>query len=272
MRVRTALDHLEPWAALTGRTSTPEASSLGRWVAIGDRGAVAGIEARLRPDGRVFLSVHGTDRDAHALLIEHARASLGRPLHVTFRKDRPPGRQVLIDTGFRTTLIEDLFIVDFAAALEAVSRAWIPSGHSIVSAAAVDADRLFELDNRLRRLVAGTEDWKGDRGMFDAELAESPPFDADGYLVGRDERSGELTGLIRFWRNPSGPRLGMIGVVPELRGTTLGPALLTRGLEAASSWGSTDFVTETTRSNGHVHHRLIAIGASVTGSIEIMTG
>ncbi len=272
MHVTPAPDDSETWVELTGRDTPPDAPSLGRWVTIDDGRAVAGVEARLRPDGRVFLSIHGSDRNAQRLMIATVRTSLARPLHVVCRSGQPADRRALTDIGFETTLIEDLFRVGFRQALAAVARAWVPSGHSIVSASVVDAGRLFELDNQLRRLVPGTEDWKGDRQMFDAELAEAPPFDADGYLIGRDDRTGDLVGLIRFWRNPSGPRLGMIGVLPTRRGTTLGPALLKQGLEAASTWGSDHFVTETSLSNRHVHHRLIALGAEVTGSLEILAG
>ncbi len=272
MHVTPAPHDAEMWVELTGRDRSPDASSLGRWVTIDGGRPIAGIEARLRPDERVFLSIHGSDRDALRLMIETIRTTIARPLHVVCRGGQPPDRRALIEIGFETTLIEDLFRVGFRQALGAVARAWVPSGHSIVSASVVDATRLFELDNQLRRLVPGTEDWEGDRAMFAAELAEAPPFDADGYLVGRDDRTDELVGLIRFWRNPSGPRLGMIGVLPTRRGTTLGPALLQRGLEAASAWGSDHFVTETSRSNRHVHHRLIALGAEVTGSLAVLAG
>lgn len=272
MLVRSTVDDPDSWVALTGRHDPPDASCLGRWAAIEAGKPIAGVETRTRPDGRVFLSYHGSDRAAQRILIETVRTSIAGPVHVICGEGRPADRQVLIDIGFETTLIEDVFRVDFGKARAAVSRAWVPTGHSIVSASMVDMDRLFDLDNRLRHLVPGTEGWQGDPGMFAAELTEAPPFDPAGYLIGRDDRSDQLMGLVRFWRNPSGPRLGMIGVLPERRGTTLGPALLKRGLEAASAWGSNDFVTETSRANRHIHHRLIALGAEVTGSFEILTG
>ena len=270
MHITLALEGSETWITVSGADCPPDTSSLGRWVAIeGDR-PIAGIEARRRPDGRVFVSLHGSDRRAHPLLIERVDQSIAGPLHAVCRDGHPPDRQTLIDLGFEETLIEDLFTIDFRRAMVAFSRAWVPSGHSIISASAVDTDRLFELDNRLRRLVPGTEAWAGDREMFEAEIAEAPPFDPDGYLVMRDERSGDLVGLIRFWRNASGPRLGMLGVLPTRRRTTLGPALLEQGLEAASTWGSDQFVTETSRTNRHVHRRLIALGADLTGSLAIL--
>lgn len=267
-----APDGSDTWAEVTGCDSAPDAWCLGRWVAFDGNEPVGGIEVRTRPDGQAFLSIHGSNELAHGLLIETARTSLARPLYAVSRDDRPPQRNLLVDLGFETTLIEDLFRVGFREARAAVARSWVPSGHSIVSASAVDPQRLFELDTQLRRLVPGTEGWEGDRAMFDAELSEAPPFDPSGYLIGLDNRSGEMLGLIRFWRNRSGPRLGMVGVAPSRRSTTLGPALLAQGLDAASRWGETHFVTETARANRHVHHRLLGLGAQVTGSLEILRG
>lgn len=272
MRILPASNAPDAWSTVTNGSGPPDPTSLGRWVAIERGGPVGGVEVRVRPDRRPFLSVHGSNDVAHRSLIETARTSLDRPLYAVCRDDRPPDRNLLMGLGFETLLTEDLFRVDFESARRAVARAWVPSGHSIVSAAAVEAGRLFDLDNRLRRLVPGTEGWIGDRAMFDRELSESPPFDPSAYLVGVDDRSGGLVGLVRFWRNLSGPRLGMVGVLASCRSTTLGPALLAHGLKAAAQWGSTHFWTETARSNRHVHGRLIALGAEVNGSLEILRG
>lgn len=79
---------------------------------------------------------------------------------------------------------------------------------------------------------------------FHGELAERPPFDPGGYLVGVDEATGAYAGLIRIWRNPAGPRFGMIGAARQYRNTLLAAALLRQALEAAATWGSDMFTAE----------------------------
>lgn len=271
MRITPASENPGAWGAVTNPARPVATSSLGAWVALDDFEPAGGVEVRERPDGRAFLSLFGSNVLALRLLVDCARESLARPLYAVCHDDGRD-RELLIDLGFEAVLIEDVFRVGFREALSGVSRAWVPTQHSIVPASSVDPRRLFDLDNRLRRMVPGTEDWQGDFEMFVGELSQSPPFEDAGYLVGVDDRSGELFGLIRFWRNRSGPRLGMIGVAPSRRGTTLGPALLAHGLDAASRWGSTHFVTETARTNRHVHRRLLDLGAEITGSFEVLKG
>ena len=82
-----------------------------------------------------------------------------------------------------------------------------------------------------------------------------------------DDQTGEYAGLIRIWRNPSGPRFGLIGVLPEYRGTPLAPALLKRALKAASRWGHDSFVAEVSPSNTAVHRRMVSLGAESRGRV-----
>lgn len=110
--------------------------------------------------------------------------------------------------------------------LGVLARAKRTSGYSIVSAADAAEDRLFDLDNELRNQVRGTDGWSGDRAWFHQELSEAPPFDAAGYIVAVHETSGDYVGLVRVWRNPAGPRLGMVGVLAPHRSTTLAAMLL----------------------------------------------
>jgi hypothetical protein len=263
-----ASERPDAWRAITDR-SDAEDRSLGRWVAIDDE-PMGAIEAWIRPDDRVFLRIRTTDENVARRLVLHARELLARPVHVVCREGRIPGRRDMLDIGSEIVITEDLFTIQFEKAREAVERSWVPSGISIVSVSDIAVDRLFELDIALRRLVPGTEGWMGDRSMFDGELAEAPPFDPSAYLVGRDERTGSLLGLIRFWRNESGPRLGLVAVARSHRSTTLGPALIKQGLRAASQWGWSHFETSTARSNRHLHHRLGRLAAERTGSLDIM--
>jgi GNAT superfamily N-acetyltransferase len=80
-----------------------------------------------------------------------------------------------------------------------------------------------------------------------------------------EDRSGEYVGLIRIWRNPAGPRLGLVGVRRDHRGSPLAPALLERALTAAETWGHPTFETETSSSNRVVYPRMQRVGAESLG-------
>jgi GNAT superfamily N-acetyltransferase len=96
-------------------------------------------------------------------------------------------------------------------------------------------------------------------------LVEAPPFDRAAYLVGVVDGTGEYAGLVRIWRNPSGPRLGLVGVRRPYRSTPLAAALLKQGLAAASRWGHEAFTTETSLSNRAIYPRLTRLGAESLG-------
>jgi GNAT superfamily N-acetyltransferase len=231
---------------------------------------VAGAELTSRPDDRVFVRLYGEHEQGLGRLLETSAGSTSEPLHAIVDHRQVRLSALLRTFGFETTLTEDVFRVAFDRAADATERAWLPNGFSILSATDVDVEDLTRLDNQLRQLVPGTEGWAGDTDAMTLELGESPPFDPSAYLVARDDRAGELVGLIRFWRNPSGPRLGLIATRPRVRGTLIGPALLSAGVAAASTWGHRCFLTETARSNRHVHHRLARLGAEVVRSFDIV--
>lgn len=258
------------WYAATQRRS-PHPHSTHRWIARGASGPVAGAEISRRPDGKHFLELFGDDQGARRRLIETAVDRLPHSLFV-ISPHEDPKRDPFVAAGFESVLTEAVFEVAFSEAEAAVARAWRPTDHSIVSADAVDRSALLDLDNRLRQLVPGLDGWTGTREAFDAEFADTPPYDPAAYLVARDERANALVGLIRFWRNPSGPRLGMIAVLPSHRGTTIGPALLQEALPVAGAWGSPHFVTETAITNRHVHRRLVAIGARRIAGFDVLRG
>ncbi|MDH4308082.1 MAG: hypothetical protein OEX04_11450, partial [Acidimicrobiia bacterium] len=72
------------------------------------------------------------------------------------------------------------------------------------------------------------------------------------------------------WRNPAGPRFGLIGVLPAFRTTTIAGALLRRALLAASEWGHETFTAETSPSNRTIHSRMNRIGAQSLGQFHQM--
>ncbi|MBT8198757.1 MAG: hypothetical protein KJO84_09705 [Acidimicrobiia bacterium] len=243
-------------AELRARTLPPGSR---RWLAVDDGIAVAAATSMVRPDDRVFLRFVG-DAEAYGPLADGVIATLGRRVHAFTRSEEMLA--ALERAGFGIENVTEDFAVPFDRALALTSRAWLPSGYSLHRADEVDEDRLFALDNMLRRDVPGSDGWRGNREWFHDELHGDPAFDPSAYLVAQEENSGEYVGLTRIWRNDSGPRLGLIGVRRHHRGSTLAPFMLHRALESAATWGSEVFHTGTSLSNRAVYPKLSRIGES----------
>ena len=242
------------------------------WVAVGEDNETIGVaHAWDRPDGRTFLKLAGDVVRSVGPLATAAVADLGRPVSVILDYDDIAVMRASTASGFRIDLVSEGFRVPFLPALDVLQRAKVPSGFALASAADVDPDRLFDIDNTVRNLVQGMDGWRGDRARFDEEMAESPPFDAAAYLVAIHADSGTWAGLVRVWRNPTGPRLGLVAVLPAFRSTTIGAILFRDALRAASTWGHDSFVTETSLENAILHHRLIRYGATSTGRFARLT-
>ncbi len=235
-----------------------------RWVATRGGEASAAVEGWLRPDDRMFVSFVG-DRRSYAELADAAAVELERPLYTFVDAADDELMAVLQSGGFEVEITEERFSLRFDQVLAGLRRAWVPSGFSIRSADTVDEDRLFALDNVLRNDVPGIDGWKGDRAWFRDELAESPPFDPSAYLVAVDDDSGAYVGLVRIWRNPSGPRFGLVGVRREYRHTPIAAALLREALAAASQWGYGSFTAETSPANPAIYRRMARVDAESLG-------
>lgn len=238
---------------------------LQRWIATGDGRALGAVSTWLRPDDRMFLYFVGGVPAVYSALSEAVVEALERPVHTFVDADDGKTRATLEAAGFTTEVVEERFQIRFERALARLERAWVPSGYSIHPADSVDEDRLFILDNILRRDTPGTNRWRGDRDWFREELAESPPFDPSAYLVAVDDRNGEYVGLVRIWRNPDGPRFGLVGVVARCRNTPIAAALMKEALTAASGWGHEFFTAETSPANPVVYERMKHVGAESLG-------
>ncbi len=234
-----------------------------RWLAVESGEAVGSMRLIRRPDRRTFLDLRGRP-STYRLLIAAAGDDHPR-LCVRVDESDIDARRALTDAGFVAELVEESFRLGFDRALSALRRASTPSGMTLVPAGEVDQDRLFTLDNTLRQDVPGTDGWRGDRRLFSEELSETPPFEPDAYPVAIDETNGEFVGLARVWRNPSGPRLGLVGVLRQYRNTMVVAALLRRALAAAATWGHSAVDTATSLDNRMVHRRLVSLGAESLG-------
>jgi len=272
VRVLRFADHYDLLSALVERSPTElqrrdlqRNQELQRWLALDAGQPVGAVTAFQRPDERTFLQFICREAGAYEPLAEAATTELGRPLHTVVDESNQEILEVLIEAGFATELTMERFEVPFDPALRILQRAWTPAAYRMHPADSVDRDALFELDNAIRGLVPGTDGWRGDRAMFEDELAEAPPFDPAAYLVAIHEPTGAYAGLVRIWRNPAGPRLGLIGVLPEHRGVPIAAALLRHALEAAADWGYDAFLTETSPENQSTYPLMRRLGAESRG-------
>lgn len=241
-----------------------------RWMAIDGGKAAAAVSLWDRPDRRTFLYFAGPDRTANPRLADAVTEALERPVYAFADSADEELVEALQSAGFETEHVAERFRVRFDRVLAKLRRAWIPSEVSIRCADTVDEDRLFDLDNAIRRQTPGTDGWEGDREWFHQELTESPPFDPSAYLVAVDDRSGDYAGLVRMWRKPDGPRFGLVGVLPEYRNTTIAGALLRQALQAASGWGHESFTAEVSPANRTIYDRLRSVGAASMGEFHQM--
>lgn len=269
MHVTKLTDQFDAVAALLGTTPGEARDRFAgngapSWLAI-DGGTPVGLAtARARPDRRTFLAFTVAAPAAYGPLARAAAATCG-DLHAAIDAADREAESALQACGFVTEVVTERFLVPFDRALTVLGRARPASGFTILGADEADEGRLFTLDNAIRQDVPGSDGWRGDRAWFREELADSPPFDPAAYLVAVDDGNGEYAGLVRIWRNRSGPRLGLVGVLRQYRGTPVAGALLQRAVSAAAGWGHEAFHTETSPANRAVHPHLVRLGAVSQG-------
>lgn len=210
--------------------------------------------ATLRPDGRLFAAADE--------LVEVV-ASHNGPVHLNCDLSDQALVALCAQLNMKTEVESTSYRVPFAGVLERLPSRDASPAYEIVRADQVNADALFALDIALRQHVPGTNGWTGNRDWFDAELA-SPEFDPSGYLAARHQATASLVGLIRLWRQPNGPKLGMLAVLPQHRRGYVASALFRAGLLGAADWGFTHFETSTARPA--LQRRLQRSGATVTGN------
>lgn len=231
-----------------------------RWVATDGARAVGVATTALRPDNRLLVRFATADPSTIAPLAAAVRREAGQPLYTSVDSADSETVASLNEAGFRTALDSARFRIRFDAILPVLQRAWTPADYRIISAADADRDQLLALDNALRDLVPGLDGWAADRQWMDDELADSPPFDPEAYLIAVHEDTGRYAGLMRVWRNKSGPRIGLLGVLHGDRTPSLAAALLKQALTAASTWGFDEFTTETSPSNRHTYAAMLRHG------------
>lgn len=208
-----------------------------------------------RPDRRTFFIFRG-DLDALGHMLTVVRSEVPGPLHASGQQSDAALLDRLKASGFVDEMTSEAFNVRFDVVLPRLRRAWVPEGFRIATANEASRTKLLELDNALRNLIPGLDGWECTVADFEAEFEDTPPYAPAAYLVAiaPDDTYGAL---VRIWRNPTGPRIGMVGVLPQYRHLPLAAKLLHRALTEASTWGSETFVTETAHTNTALHPRLV---------------
>jgi len=191
--------------------------SAGRWVARRDGAQVGAVRSLRRPDGLCFLFFGGARPEAYPPLLEAVMAELRQPVNAEVDESE---EDIFLGLGFTVVRREHRYVPT------AVAPVPLPEGYTAISAAGSDVPGLAELDQALRQDVPGTAGCRNDPAEFARQTFDDPEFDPETYLVAVDA-VGDYAGLVRVWNTTTGPRLGLIAVLPPHRRRGLGYALLT---------------------------------------------
>jgi GNAT superfamily N-acetyltransferase len=240
------------------------------WRAV-DGDLVAGeVRARLRPDNRWFLYFDTWRADAWPPLADAVARDLGRDLYVTLEDGEHDGLDACVQAGFAVHRRESYYRIPADPAVTGLAGAVLPAGLGVLSAADADITRLRLLDDALRQDVPGCEGWRWDAGQFRAETF-SPFFDPATYLVAVDRASGEYAGLVRIWRNRTGPRLGLIATLAGYRRRGVARALLGQAFTVLAVRGDTSVTGEVDDMNAASLSLLTRLGARrYGGNVELI--
>lgn len=207
----------------------------------------------IRPDGRRFVRA----RDLPG-------ASAGE-VYCTVDEADADALALCERLGFVVNRRESRYLIP----TDALPAAPLPAGIALLSADEVDRDRLRLLDDALRQDVPGTDGWRWDEAGFREEFDDA--YDPSTYLVAVAEATEEYVGLVRVWRNPSGPRLGMVGVLPRHRRRGVARALMAQAFAVLHAGGDSEVSTEIDDANEASRALLLPLGARrAGGSVELV--
>lgn len=222
--------------------------STDHWQAVAAASTIGELRALTRPDGRCFLVFVDCRDDAYGALVAVAAAELRRDLYAVVDEDDERARQRLTDLGFAVHRHEHVFRIATDPSRYGLNHATPPTGFSLISAAEVDLERLRALDEALRQDIPGTDGWRWTLDGF-REQTFGSDFDPATYLVAVEQRTGAYVGLIRVWMNPTGPRLGCLGVLPAFRRTRVTRILVGAAAKVLHDRGHPHVVTEISADN-----------------------
>jgi GNAT superfamily N-acetyltransferase len=145
-----------------------------------------------------------------------------------------------------------------------------PDGFGVISAAGSDVDRLSALDDALRQDVPGAARSRNDPAEFGRQTFTDPEFDPELYLIAVEAATGDYVGLVRVWITASGPRLGLIGVLPAYRRRGLATALLATALGVLGRRGQSEVRCEVDETDIASNALMASVAARrVGGTIEV---
>jgi GNAT superfamily N-acetyltransferase len=240
------------------------------WRAL-DGDLVAGeVNARLRPDNRWFLYFDTWRADAYRPLADAVARDLGRDLYVTLEDAEYEALDACAQAGFAVHRRESYYRIPADPAVTGLAGAVLPAELDVLSAADADITQLRLLDDALRQDVPGCQGWRWDAEQFRAETF-SPFFDPATYLVAVDRASGQYAGLVRVWRNRTGPRLGLIAILAPYRRRGAARALLGQAFTVLAARGDTSVVGEVDDTNIASVSLLTGLGARrYGGNVELI--
>lgn len=219
-----------------------------RWEARVGADTIGTMSAVGRPDERCVLMFEDCREDAYGPLVAQAATELDRDLYTGVDDRDEAGRRRLAESGFVVDRHEHHYRIPTDPARHGLTDVAPPDGVDLVSAAHADLDQLRTLDDALRQDIPGTDGWHWDPDGFRAETF-SPAFDPATYLVAVERGTGSYLGLVRVWMNPTGPRLGCLGVLPAFRRTRVTRALVGAVAAALHDRGHPEVATEISADN-----------------------
>lgn len=230
-------------------TDVQVTGSTDRWEARVGEESAGTLRAVVRPDDRCFLFFGDCGRPAFGPLLAAATTALDRDLYTVVDDSDEAGLRTLAELGFVVQQREVRYRIPTDPAQYGLGDAASAPGIDLISAADADIPRLQALDEALRQDIPGTDGWRWQSEDFHDETFADPAFDPATYLVAVDRSSGAYVGLLRIWMNPTGPRLGCLGVLPAYRRTRVTRALVARLAHVLHGRGEAEVVTEIATTN-----------------------
>lgn len=230
-----------------------------RWRASRDGEPAGELQALVRPDDRCGLYLSGAP-DTRGPLLDAAIAALPRDLYVEWDE---ADLDTVTARGFTVARREHLYVFPTA-----IPESPLPQGIHVISAADANGPRWAALDDALRADVPGAAGWHNDPETFAAGTTADPQFDPATYLIAVEDETDDYVGLARVWHTTTGPRLGLIAVLPAHRRTGLATALLSRAFASVAEPEARCEVDETNVASNALFARLGARRAG--GSVELV--
>ena len=251
-------------AELRGRDER-QGQPLQRWIAVSEGVAVGAVATWSRPDNRTFLYFAGRDRTAYRLLTDAVVGAIRRRVHTHVDASDDDAIEALTLRGSRPNWLRR------ASGSASIRRSpgWTGLGSHRDSASSqpllsTRTGCSLSTTRFGKTRLAPTDGAVTGNGftMKSRRLPRSMPPHTSWQST---TATANTVGLVRVWRNPNGPRFGLVGVASQYRTTPIAAALLKQALTAASRWGHDTFTAETSPANAVIYPRMKRIEAESLG-------